>query len=217
MFAKPPSCCCQLTAIRLVGPLTQAQVPSASSKKLQQGRKSQHTHSLGVLGLFLPLSPSKPCAMWVDSGSPCNRATTLKKEAWEAENQHKIEIRFKERFCLSAYGLSKQLLCPHCWPPSQVATLYRRSLLLDRNSCLPCLTARYAKLRLIVPWSQLGMLFPSVSILLPQDFTHCPLKLSSPRYYSILLTHPPFPEMYKEAGIPDAGLKILQDSIFLRI
>lgn len=154
--------------------------------------------------------------MWVDSGSTCNWATTLKKEAREAEHKHKIEIRFKEKFCLSAYGLSKQLPCPDCWPPSQVAALSPRSLLLDRNSCLPCLTARHAKLKLIVPWSQLGMLFPSVSIL-PQRFTHCPLKLSSPRYYSILFTHPPFPEIHKEAGTPDAGLKILQDSIFLRI
>ena len=165
---------------------------------------------------YLSCLPS-PASYELDSGSPRIRATALKKGTWETEHKEEIEIWFKERFCLSDYGLSKQLVCPDCWPPRQAAALYPESLLLDRNPSPLCLTVRYAKLRLTVPWSQLRQLFPSASIFFPNPslivHSSCPLHITT-----VLLTHSTLPETYKEQpDVPDAGLNILQDSTFVRI
>lgn len=86
--------------------------PRLHAPKVRIFNKAEN-HS--ILVLLMPsvcpysLCLLSPASYSLHSGHSCNRATTQKKkkkEPWETEHKQETQIWFKERFCLSAYGLS---------------------------------------------------------------------------------------------------------------
>lgn len=131
-----------------------------------------------------------PASYSLHSGHPCSRATTLlpQKGPWESENKKETQLWFKERFCLSVYGLSdvSRLLT------SKAGCCYLSKVSPPGQKHFPSLPdSEVAKLRLMIPCFQLEVLLPlspSFSLSLYSSSTQAVFEVTTASYASKILT-----------------------------